>query len=192
MTAGGESATGRAGFVLTGGNSSRMGRDKALLPYRGITLVEHVAAEVRRAAGSVVLVGPPERYKHLGFPVIGDRMPGLGPLSGIHAALDSSQAQWNLIVACDMPALDAAFLASLLDAAEQANAPCLLPVSDSGRPEPLCAVYRKDCLEIIIRALGAGVRKVTEALAGLPPVRYRTGDAARFQNANTPEDWALL
>ncbi len=192
MPTGVESVTGRAGFVLTGGNSTRMGRDKALLPYRGATLIQHIAAQVRLAAGSVVLVGPPERYEHLGMPVIGDRLPGLGPLSGIQAALASSEARWNLIVACDMPALDAGFLASLLDAAERSNAPCLLPVSDSGLPEPLCAVYRNDCLETIGRALAAGVRKVTDALAGLPPVLYRTGDPARFQNANTPEDWGLV
>jgi molybdopterin-guanine dinucleotide biosynthesis protein A len=91
----------RAGFVLVGGNSSRMGRDKARLPFHGTTLVEHVASTVADAAGSVTLVGAPERYASLGFPMLVDSRTGAGPLAGIHTALASSPAAWNLIVACD-------------------------------------------------------------------------------------------
>ena len=58
-----------AGFLLVGGRSTRMGRDKALLPYRGVTLGEFVAGEIRMATGSVTLIGPPERYQHLGLPI---------------------------------------------------------------------------------------------------------------------------
>ena len=93
----------RAGFVLVGGNSSRMGRDKAGLPLLGRTLVEHVAAAVAEAAGSVTLIGPPGRYSSLDFPIIADWRPGLGPLGGIHTALTHSPAVWNLIAACDLP-----------------------------------------------------------------------------------------
>ena len=67
----------RAGFVLVGGASSRMGSDKASLPFRGGALVEHVAAAVAEAAGNVTLVGPPERYRDLGLRIIPDRYPGL-------------------------------------------------------------------------------------------------------------------
>jgi len=55
------------GFVLAGGASTRMGRDKALLPFAGRTLLEHVAARVAEAAGNVTVIGPPERYGHLGL-----------------------------------------------------------------------------------------------------------------------------
>ncbi len=75
------------GFVLTGGQSARMGRDKALLPLHGRTLVEHVAAEVKDACGSVTLVGAPERYQQLGLPCLSERYPLCGPLSGLEAAL---------------------------------------------------------------------------------------------------------
>ena len=81
----------QAGFVLAGGKSSRMGRNKALLPYRGRTLVEHVAEIVETAAGSVSVVGDAETYGHLGYPVIEDVIPGCGPLSGIHAPRQSSR-----------------------------------------------------------------------------------------------------
>ena len=71
MTASGDRQS-RAGFVLAGGRSSRMGRDKALLPLDGHTLVDHIAGLVQRAAGNVTLIGPPERYATLGYPVIPD------------------------------------------------------------------------------------------------------------------------
>ena len=158
----------RAGFVLVGGKSSRMGRDKALLPFHGTTLVEHVAEQVRRAAGSVTLVGAPERYHRLGLPVIADRTEGCGPLAGIQAALECTEADWNLVVACDMPSVTADFLATLFEQAECCGGCCLLPVPPSGLPEPLCAVYHRDCLATVTRALQARVLKITDALAGAP------------------------
>jgi molybdopterin-guanine dinucleotide biosynthesis protein A len=181
----------RTGFVLVGGRSTRMGRDKALLPYRGVTLVQHVAVCVEAAAGSVALVGPPEAYGALGYPVIPDVYPGQGPLSGIHAALGSSRAEWSLIVACDMPSVTPEFLRSLLEAAEQEGGDCLLPCSPSGRPEPLCAVYRRSALPVLAEALHRNVRKVTAALEGLRVIGWPVAAAAWFENVNTPREWAM-
>src|SRR6476619_4706690 len=93
-----------ASFVLAGGRSSRMGTNKALLPYRAGTLVERIAAEVQAAAGSVTVVGPPEIYAPLGLTAIPDLRPGLGPLGGIVTALTATAASLSLIVACDLPA----------------------------------------------------------------------------------------
>jgi len=81
----------RAGFVLAGGRSSPIGRDKALLPWKGSTLIESVAREVFVAAGNVTLIGSRslagDRYGNIGFPVIYDQVEGCGPLGGLHAAL---------------------------------------------------------------------------------------------------------
>src|SRR5690349_1942483 len=100
----------RAGFVLAGGKSSRMGCNKALLPFRGRTLVEHIASEVSTVTHTVALIGDRALYIILGYPVIEDVFPGRGPLSGIHAALRASGAEWSLVVACDMPEMTAGFL----------------------------------------------------------------------------------
>jgi molybdopterin-guanine dinucleotide biosynthesis protein A len=179
----------RAGFVLVGGKSSRMGRDKALLPFRGATLVEHIAASVAAAADSVTLVGNPEVYRHLGYPVIADGIPDAGPLAGIQAALTASQADWNLIVACDMPRISAGFLSELLKAAEKSNADGLIPAGPSGLPEPLCAVYHRRCLPAISRALDRHVRKVMDGLAGLQLEIWRVPQSYWFRNLNTPREW---
>ncbi len=167
-----------------------MGRDKALLPFRGNPLAGHVAAVVAAAAGSATLIGDPEKYGHLGYPVLPDRSPGAGPLGGIESALTYTAADWNLVLACDMPGISAGFLRGLLDAAESSGADALVPAGPSGRPEPLSAVYHRRCAEPFGRALDAGVRKVTGALAGLNWRVWTVDDPAWFENLNTPEELA--
>jgi molybdopterin-guanine dinucleotide biosynthesis protein A len=169
-----------------------MGKDKALLDFGGRPLVEYVAAQVARAAGSVTLLGPPERYALLGYPVLPDAEAGCGPLSGILSALAARQAEWNLIVACDMPYADAPWLAWLLELAEQAEPDCLLPAGPSGRPEPTCAVYHTRCLEVLRTAFSDGTRQVIRALEGLRVQTCPVEDPRRILNVNTPDEWSRI
>jgi molybdopterin-guanine dinucleotide biosynthesis protein A len=166
-----------------------MGQDKALLPFRGRPLACAVAGEVLRAAGSATLIGDPDRYRDLGFPVIRDLYPGEGPLGGILTALQHSNADQSLVVACDMPELSAEFLAGLL--AEAAQRPgILIPQGPSGLLEPLCAVWPAEARSGLEAAFARGVRKVRAALEGLPVHVYPVAEVAPFQNVNTPEDFA--
>lgn len=180
----------RAAFVLVGGKSSRMGRDKALLPLKGSPLVEHIAAQARAAAGNVTLIGNPTHYTNLGYPVVPDIVSGCGPIAGIYTALSVTQANWNLILACDMPEVTAKFLARLLAHAEAGRADAVLPAGPHGLPEPLCAAYRRHCVEPIGRALSNGVRKVTDGLAALEIDLWRVPNSHYFRNLNTPLEWA--
>ena len=179
----------RAGFVLVGGQSTRMGRDKALLPYRGRTLVDYVAGQVAEAAGSVTLVGPPDRYRHLPYPLVADQHSGCGPLGGIHAALAWTPADWNLIVACDMPGVTAPFLRALLDEAESTDADCLAARSPSDLPEPLCAVYHRRCAESLDSWIASGRRKAADWLATLRVAWHPVASGGWLRNANTPREW---
>ena len=160
-----------------------MGRDKARLPFRGADLVSTVAAAVARAAGNATLVG------HAELPAIPDRYPGEGPLGGILTALHHTLADWNLIVACDMPQVSAAFLGELLARAMQSPADVLLPCGPDGLPQPLCAVYRRRALDALEGHFARGVRQVTAAFAGLAVERLAVAELLHFQNVNTPEDW---
>jgi molybdenum cofactor guanylyltransferase len=178
--------------VLAGGKSSRMGRDKALLPFRGGVLAGYVAAAVAAAAGSATLIGDPGRYGHLGYLVLPDRTPGAGPLGGVESALSYTTADWNLVLACDMPGISAEFLRGLLDSAEQSGADALVPAGPSGRPEPLSAVYHRRCAGPLRQALDEGVRKLTSALASLDVRIWTVDDAAWFENLNTPEEWDIF
>ncbi|MFN7993041.1 MAG: molybdenum cofactor guanylyltransferase [Bryobacteraceae bacterium] len=180
----------RAGFVLAGGRSSRMGRDKALLPFRGGTLGGYVAAAVASAAGSAIVIGDPQKYAILGYPVTPDRTPGIGPLGGIETALSCTAADWNLILACDMPGITLPFLLELLEKAEASFADAVIPCGPSGIMEPLCAVYHARCLTVLRNALDSGVRKVTAALESLRITTWNVPDSGVFENLNTPEEWA--
>lgn len=180
----------RAGYVLAGGRSSRMGRDKALLPCRGGVLIQLIARAVAKAAGSAVLVGDPARYGGLGYPVISDEWPGEGPLGGILTALRHTRSEWNLVTACDMPALSCGFLAGLLEAAERNGPVHTLPMGPNGTLEPLCAVYHRSGESLIQTAFLGGIRKITAALQGSPMAVYPVSEASLFQNVNTPEEWA--
>jgi molybdopterin-guanine dinucleotide biosynthesis protein A len=167
-----------------------MGRNKALLPFRGATLAEHVASQVRAAAGGVTLVGTLETDSPLGIRMIPDDLPGEGPLGGIVTALRDSASESNLILACDLPAVSAQFLLQLLDEAEAHATGVLLPAGGGGHLEPLCAVWNRGTLPALEAALARGVRKVTEALTGLEVYTWFVPQLVHFTNVNTPEDWA--
>lgn len=180
----------RSGYVLAGGRSTRMGRDKSLLPFRGRPLIATVAEAVAQAAGTATLVGNPALSMITGLPAIPDAFPGEGPLGGILTALRHTVSDWNLVTACDMPALDSAFLNGLFEAAEACGAAVLLPVRPDGLAEPLCAIWHRRSRDAVEAAFAAGVRKVTAALGGAGVVPYRVNESAPFQNVNTPEDWS--
>ena len=183
--------------MLVGGRSSRMGRDKALLPFRGAALAAVVAREVEIAAGSARLIGDPGRYGRLGFAVLPDAYPGEGPLGAILTALRAEPpegtghggAEWNLIVACDMPGLGAGFLAQLLEAAQGTPADALL-AGCAGHAEPLCGVYRRSALAALEAAFASGERSVLRALGGLAVAYLPAPDVTAVANVNTPEEWA--
>ena len=166
-----------------------MGTDKALMELEGRALALRVAEEINKVCQSVALVGDPLRYKGLGIPVIADNFPGEGPLSGIEAALAATAADWNLIVACDMPELRAETVEPLFASGGDCNVPRL----ENGRTQPLCAVYHRGVHAAIRALLDAGIRRVIDVPGNLEKlgfaVRYvRMDSDAPFANLNTPED----
>jgi molybdopterin-guanine dinucleotide biosynthesis protein A len=167
-----------------------MGRDKALLPFRGVSLAQHVARVLAASAESVFLVGNPEQLCILGIPVVPDLYPGQGPLGGILTALRHATAPWNFIAACDMPAIDGEVVEALFRAAEECSAGVLLPHDAKGQPQPLCAVYHRSVLDVVQPAFDRGIRKITAALEGVRTVDARVEHVNAFQNVNTPADWA--
>lgn len=177
-----------AGFVLTGGNSTRMGRDKALLPIGAVDLVEAVATTLSSVVRDVTLVGRPERYAHLSWPALSDLRPGMGPLAGLESALTYTAAELNLVVACDLPGLQQRWLATLLRHAALSEAPCVVTIDRAGQIHPLCAVYRVGCLPAIARALDGNRLKLMALIEELGADYLNT--ETTLTNMNTPLDWA--
>ena len=165
----------RGGFVLVGGHSTRMGRDKALLEFEGSTLAGRIAECVRRVAGNVTLIGPPDRYRELGYTVVPDRVPGCGPLGGVYTALSASHAEWNLMVACDMPLVTTELFDALFSDAESgpSTVDCVVSRVDYTQPsrvvklDPLCAVYQRRCASAARRAIDRKIIKIHDFVSTL-------------------------
>jgi molybdenum cofactor guanylyltransferase len=166
------------GFILAGGRSSRMGRDKALLDWHGRTLLAHMVDLLQAATDQVQVVGRDR---------LPDRLPGLGPLSGIATALANSSSEVNLIVAVDLPLLTKDFLIFLRSRAENSKCPVLACKIESHFP--LCLGIRRSLLPEIEKRLSEGHLSVyrfiedsgAEIISGLEP--------SLFRNINTPEDY---
>ena len=177
-----------AGFVLVGGRSSRMGEDKARLRVDSRFLVEVVTDAVKKAAGSVTLIGNPDSFADLPFECLPDARPGLGPLAGLEVALASGRGELNLVAGCDMPDIKSPDLVSLLAAASETNALCTLARDTDGRRHPLCGVYRSAALPFVRAALDAGRLRLQDLVEELKAVDVRID--AVLSNLNTPEQWA--
>jgi molybdopterin-guanine dinucleotide biosynthesis protein A len=181
-----------AGFVLAGGESRRMGRDKGLLPYLGEPLAGFLARTVSQVTDSVHIIADPSRYGHLGYPVVPDAVAPCGPAGGIYTALLQNRAEWNLVVACDMPQIDPNVLWALVQHAAMGGGDCIVPLGPDGQPEPLCAIYHSRCLPALKQAISDKRLRMKDLVAEMHPILVAGTAAACFANVNTPADLRQL
>lgn len=171
-----------SGFVLAGGRSSRLGRDKAMLPWppvtspdgRRETLLQHSIARLEMVCTTVSVCANRNDLPFAGA-IIPDSLPGSGPLGAIVAALASSTTDWNLMLAVDLPLLPVEVLQALVASAFNQKSrvislasslrkvACVLPQLD-GLPQPLCGLYHRALLPGLQTRLEAGKFKVMTAL----------------------------
>lgn len=178
------------GFVVAGGRSSRMGRDKALLPYGGSTLLEHAIARIRTVTDDIrILCGPTRRYEDFGVPMVEDAVCGVGPLAGLYSALLSASVDGRdriLWLAVDVPSVPSSLVARLVDELDRAEV--AMARTENGF-EPLCAAFRTEPTLTVVRgALLHGRLKLTSALEGLD-LHPIDADAASFANINSPAEY---
>ncbi len=135
------------------------------------------------------------RFAHLGVPVIADERASAGPLGGLHAALCAAPTSPTLVIACDLPFLDAPLLTHLLDLSRAYDV--VVPRTSDGY-QPLCACYSRACVEPIRRRLDAGSLKVTGfyeevRVREIGHVELAAFDphGVLFHNVNTPADYAF-
>jgi molybdenum cofactor guanylyltransferase len=183
-------------YVIAGGKSLRMGRDKAFLELGGRTLLRNALAFARVVSSEVKIVGDPQKFGEFGA-VVRDIYPERGPLGGIHAALVESPSELNLMLGVDLPFLEVGFLQLLISTAKDSPALVTVPRID-GYYQPLAAVYRKEFSGLAEKALAENRNKI-DALFSDISVRVVNQEeiagngfsSAMFRNVNTPEDWKL-
>lgn len=173
-----------------------MGTDKAFVMLDGKTLLSRALELARAVAGEVRIVGDAARFNAFA-PAVEDVFRGCGPLGGIHVALRTSVAEWNLMLAVDMPFVTVEFLRYLLTRARGSTARVIVPHCGGGW-QPLCAVYRREFADTAERALRAGRNKIdvlfdreTTLAIGEDELQSAGFSAEMFRNLNTPEDLAV-
>jgi len=181
-----------AGILLAGGQSRRMGQDKALLPFGTEALAERLYRVLEATCSEVVVIRDPQKgFPVAGARVVGDRYPDRGPLEGIATGLEQVQAERAVVVACDMPFVGRDVLTFLQ--AFDPEASLVIPRTERGL-EPLLAVYARHLLPELRRLLDAGERRIRAIAEGLSyrelPMSLLADidpDGRAFWNLNHPE-----
>jgi molybdopterin-guanine dinucleotide biosynthesis protein A len=181
--------------IQAGGQSSRMGRDKALLPLAGRPIIEHILERVEGLGDEVfITTNHPARYAHLGIRLESDRHPGAGALEGLFTALSAARGERILVLACDMPFVSPSLLAYMIGLSPESD---VVVPRHAGKFEPLHAIYSRDCIPFVGASLDAGETRV---LCFFPQVRVRIVEEKElirfdpalqcFFNINTTKDLA--
>jgi molybdopterin-guanine dinucleotide biosynthesis protein A len=184
--------------VQSGGQSTRMGEDKALRNFLGRPLIERVVERLAPIADELlVTTNQPEAYAFLKLPLLPDLQPGHGPLGGLQTALISAKYPSVAVVACDMPFASAPLLVAAAEALVREGADVVIAETSEGF-EPLHAVYRREtCIPAIESALESEQRRMISWFPKVKVRRLTTMELTRydpeglaFWNVNTPEEFA--
>jgi molybdenum cofactor guanylyltransferase len=183
--------------IQAGGQSSRMGEDKALKPFLGRPLIQRVIERLAPIADEIIVTtNRPAEYGFLNQRLITDLKPGRGALGGLYTAIASATSPFVVVVACDMPFASKNFFESAYSLMVKEEADIVIAKTDEGY-EPFHALYRREtCLPAIESAIDADQWKV---IAWFPQVKVRTllpdelkifdPSGLCFWNVNTPEDF---
>ncbi len=189
------------GIILAGGQSRRMGQNKALLPVPGAeqtTFIAHLVSLLAPLCAEVLLVARDQAaavdYAALpGARIVTDQIPGGGPLLALYSGLCETHTSHAIMLAVDMPFVQPAMLSYLLSLPRQEA--IIVPVVNNV-PQVLFAIYPRGILPLIAARLGEG-RRDPRSLLDVAPVEYLDEAQLRqvdptlrsFVGVNTPEEW---
>ncbi|SEO62629.1 molybdenum cofactor guanylyltransferase [Paenibacillus sp. OK076] len=188
------------GITLAGGLSRRMGSNKALLQWNGSSVLEQIIQAMAPAVNSIIISAGTNTaaYSALPYNCVQDHYPGKGPLAGLHAALEASETDWNLICACDMPLLEPSFFKGMKWLTESGQEHQAIVPRLAGRVHPLAGAYHRCVLPELEQCLRHDRLKVTQWLEEIR-CQYVDVDelesagvhevAIQLSNMNTPEEY---
>jgi molybdopterin-guanine dinucleotide biosynthesis protein A len=184
--------------VLAGGQSARMGRDKALLPHpSGGTFLEHIVSVAQSVTPDVALLGAPRLVPDSlgGLPVLTDARAGCGPLAGLCSALAAASSRWVVLLSCDLPMLAPRLLEKLLCyRLPDVDAAAFACGSEPSLLHACCALYHPRILTVAQRELFSGRASLQRLLRCVRTVEIapEAEDKRQLSNVNTPTEFAHL
>jgi molybdopterin-guanine dinucleotide biosynthesis protein A len=174
------------GVIMAGGKSSRMGKDKGLLLFRGNPLVQYAIDLLKPFCSGLFISTANEAYAQFGIPLVKDDIPDCGPMGGIYSALKASNTNYIFVLACDMPFVSSITIQTLLN--EVANCECVIP-NVNGKLEPLCAIYSKSMIPLLKEKLEKSELALYQLIADSnSKMVYFDTDLHVFNNCNTPNE----
>ena len=184
------------GIVLAGGKSSRIGRDKALLEYGGMRLVERSISVLRPFCGRILISSNNRDLAGLGHEIVGDEHRDIGPIAGLHAALRYSQSEHHIVIPCDTPFVTVDVYERLLEAAARAASdsvepdriPTVVAGTEDGFIEPLIGYYHRSALRTLTEQIGRRDYKLHNSLICMGAKVEIFKDSRLFRNINTKAD----
>ncbi len=177
-------------FILAGGPSRRMGTDEARLQFNGMPLVSALARRIAPAVARVRVVAKPgASFEDCGLECVHDLVSAPALVHGIDAALAAEGAPWRWLLACDMPAVDAAVLAALWETARSAASRGAAPhLTGREDPEPLPSLWHRDLSRAVRPEWGWSARTWVRR-AGLARWEVPAALEELFVNVNTSDEW---
>ena len=184
------------GILLAGGMSSRMGREKGSLMIGGNMMYLYPLKALEALCDEILISSSNPLLENLPYTIVADKISGIGPMAGIHACLEHSSNDLNLVLSYDLPLVNESLLKYLVDKSDEWE--MIVPAMQAGKPEPLCALYRKSMSSVfgsMIEKKRYAVHQAIPLVRSLvldiqPDMPFYTPDL--FLNINSEEDLKSL
>ena len=184
------------GVILAGGKSSRFGSNKAFAQVSGIPLIRNICSQLSGILRNIVVIAnSPEDYSFIGLPVIQDRVPRKGPISGIYTSLETTCTPWIFVVPCDLPFFSYKLCIALAQYSKGADAVCF---QHNNLIEPLPALLHIDVMNQARLLFERGDYSLNSLLnmsiTTIMPIEHcmNSIDPKMLTNCNTIEDYRKL
>lgn len=175
-------------IIMAGGQSTRMGQDKTMLPVNGKPVIKHIFEQLRPHFSQILISSDDtSKYSFLGAEVVPDKVAGKGPLMGIASTLRVSENQVNFVIACDIPEVDISFVRRMVR--ESRGFDAVVPRTGPSQYEPLFAVYKKSSLAAIDKAIASGNYRIIEPFKDCKVNYIDSICVQQFENLNTMKDY---
>lgn len=178
------------GLVLAGGKSVRMGTDKGALIWHGKEQRYYMADLLRTLCRTVFISCRPEQQGEIdpAYPILPDRVQGLGPAAGILTAFEYDRHSAWLVVACDLPLLDAATLQCLIQQRDPSSIATTFKSPHDGLPEPLVTIWEQASHPVLVQFAAQGITCPRKVLLNSRVNMIEPPCPEALLNANTPAD----
>lgn len=170
-------------IILAGGQSRRMGQDKAFIQIEGVRLLDYVYGKCQELFKEIIIVtNQPQQFVDYKTPVVADEIPGIGSIGGLYTGLKRASNDYSFCVACDMPFLKPELISYLIE--KRLHSDVVIPRTRAGL-EPLHAVYSKRCIEPIRKSIEKGDLKITNFLSEVRVYYCEEEEIKKFDPALT-------